>query len=173
MASNGRSIEKGLHQRIEALNRFLFDVYHDQHILREGIVPAELVLNSKCFRPEMIGFDTAGKTVSSRRRLRPDPRSRRVNSWCSRTTGEPLGRELCAGKSGGDEEIFPQLFHQCRIRRVEDYPHQLREALRFGGAAAGRRTRPVSYCSRPVPITQRTSSTVSWPATWGLNWCWA
>ena len=50
-------MEAGLHQRIKALNLFLYDVYHDRRILREKVVPAELVLKSKCYRPEMIGFD--------------------------------------------------------------------------------------------------------------------
>ena len=50
----------GLLQRIRALNLFLHDVYHDRRILREGVIPEELVLKSKGFRPEMIGFDPPG-----------------------------------------------------------------------------------------------------------------
>ncbi len=47
-------------QRIQALNLFLHDVYHDRRILREGVVPEELVVKSKGYRPEMIGFDPPG-----------------------------------------------------------------------------------------------------------------
>ncbi|NJN37326.1 MAG: HDIG domain-containing protein [Nitrospiraceae bacterium] len=43
-------------QRMTALNLFLQDVYHEQRIIREGIVPREMVESSKHFRREMIGF---------------------------------------------------------------------------------------------------------------------
>src|SRR5262245_35341710 len=54
-------LETGLLQRIKALNLFLYDVYHDQRILNDGVVPADLVLQSKCFRKEMLGFAPPGK----------------------------------------------------------------------------------------------------------------
>src|ERR1019366_44972 len=54
-AQEWQLLESGLLQRIKAINLFLYDVYHDRRILREGVVPEELVLNSKCYRPEMIG----------------------------------------------------------------------------------------------------------------------
>ena len=60
-ASEWQPLEAGLLQRIKAINLFLYDVYHDRRILREGVVPEELVLKSKCYRPEMIGFDPPGK----------------------------------------------------------------------------------------------------------------
>lgn len=50
-------IERGCVQRVAAINRFLYDVYHDQHILNDGTVPPELVLKNSCFRPEMKGLD--------------------------------------------------------------------------------------------------------------------
>ncbi len=49
-------IERGLTQRIIALNMFLKDVYHEQHILNDGIVPRLLVYSCKHFRREMIGL---------------------------------------------------------------------------------------------------------------------
>ena len=54
-------MEAGLLQRIQALNLFLHDVYHDRRILREGVIPEDLVLQSKGYRPEMIGFEPPGK----------------------------------------------------------------------------------------------------------------
>ena len=48
-------LEKGLVQRVTALNRFLHDVYHEQEILQAGIVPAEQVLNNAQYRKEMMG----------------------------------------------------------------------------------------------------------------------
>src|SRR5215469_9894759 len=60
-AHEWKTLEAGLVQRIRALNLFIHDVYHDRHILREGIIPEDFVLQSKCYRPEMIGFDPPGR----------------------------------------------------------------------------------------------------------------
>ena len=50
-------IESGVTQRVAALNAFLHDIYHKQHILRDGIVPVDLVKDNEHYREEMIGFD--------------------------------------------------------------------------------------------------------------------
>ena len=47
-------LEEGLTQRVTALNLFLQDIYHEQHILREKRIPAELVFSAKHFRREMM-----------------------------------------------------------------------------------------------------------------------
>ena len=49
------TIETGVKQRVAALNAFLHDIYHDQHVLKDGIIPAELVLGNDDFREEMCG----------------------------------------------------------------------------------------------------------------------
>ena len=53
-------LEAGLEQRIRALNAFLADVYHEQHILRAGVVPPERVLCNLQYRPEMQDVDVPG-----------------------------------------------------------------------------------------------------------------
>jgi uncharacterized circularly permuted ATP-grasp superfamily protein len=55
-AAEWATIERGVVQRVTALNRFIEDVYHEQRILRDGIVPAELVLGNANFRPQMQGL---------------------------------------------------------------------------------------------------------------------
>ena len=50
-------IETGIEQRVAALNSFLHDIYHDEHILKDGVVPEELVKTNENYRPEMCGFD--------------------------------------------------------------------------------------------------------------------
>jgi uncharacterized circularly permuted ATP-grasp superfamily protein len=55
-AAEWATIERGVIQRVTALNRFIEDVYHEQRILRDGIVPAELVLGNANFRPHMRGL---------------------------------------------------------------------------------------------------------------------
>ena len=58
-ADEWEAIERGLEQRLRALNLFLADIYHRQQILEAGIVPAELVFGSRNFRREMIGVRRA------------------------------------------------------------------------------------------------------------------
>lgn len=53
-------IERGLKQRVIALNRFLWDIYHDQRILKDEIVPRSMVVANHYFRPEMVGVDVPG-----------------------------------------------------------------------------------------------------------------
>src|SRR5437879_5202034 len=50
-------IERGLKQRITALNHFIHDLYHDQKILKDRIVPAEIVLSSTAYRKPYLGFN--------------------------------------------------------------------------------------------------------------------
>ena len=56
-ADEWAQIEAGVAQRVRALNLFLHDVYHAQHILKDGTIPPELVLKNANFRPEMVGVD--------------------------------------------------------------------------------------------------------------------
>ena len=55
-AAEWEHIERGVTQRVTALNRFIEDVYHEQRILRDGIVPADLVLGNANYRPQMRGL---------------------------------------------------------------------------------------------------------------------
>ncbi|EHH68719.1 circularly permuted type 2 ATP-grasp protein [Gluconobacter morbifer] len=53
-------IEKGVQQRVRAINLFLWDIYHDRNILRDGIIPADLVLKNPCYCQAMVGIDVPG-----------------------------------------------------------------------------------------------------------------
>src|SRR6185312_1300174 len=53
-------LESGIRQRVRALNAFISDVYHDQHILRACVIPPERVLCNLQYRPEMQGVDVPG-----------------------------------------------------------------------------------------------------------------
>ncbi|HUF61781.1 MAG TPA: circularly permuted type 2 ATP-grasp protein [Verrucomicrobiales bacterium] len=55
--SEWRHVERGLEQRIRALNLFLHDVYHEQRILKEGVIPQEYVYSAVHFRPGLVGMD--------------------------------------------------------------------------------------------------------------------
>ena len=128
-ASEWQPLESGLLQRIKAINLFLYDVYHDRRILKEGVVPAELVLNSKCYRPEMIGFDPPGKQyvhVVGTDLIR-DPSGQFIVLEDNART--PSGVSYVLENRVVMKKVFPRLFQQCKVRRVEDYPQRLRQAL--------------------------------------------
>lgn len=57
-------LEKGLQQRVRALNAFLWDVYHDGKIIQDGVVPEEFVYSSKGFLPECRGISPRGKVYA-------------------------------------------------------------------------------------------------------------
>ena len=63
-AHEWREMERGLRQRVTALNRFIHDVYHGQDILRAGVVPAEHVIGNTQFRNEMLNVDVPGGIYS-------------------------------------------------------------------------------------------------------------
>ena len=52
-----QTLERGLTQRVVALNHFLHDIYHDQRIIKDKRIPAELVFGARNFRREMIGIN--------------------------------------------------------------------------------------------------------------------
>jgi uncharacterized circularly permuted ATP-grasp superfamily protein len=56
-AKDWQIIETGVEQRIAALNLFLHDIYHKGHILKDGIIPEDLVKGNENYRPEMCDFD--------------------------------------------------------------------------------------------------------------------
>jgi uncharacterized circularly permuted ATP-grasp superfamily protein len=124
-------IERGLRQRIIALNQFLEDIYHDQRIIRDGVVPEHVIATATGFREQCVG-------------LTP-PRG----IWCH-ITGTDLVRDN-DGKiyvlednlrvpSGVSyvlqnrqlmKQTFPHLFEATSIRPVDDYCSRLLDALQF------------------------------------------
>jgi uncharacterized circularly permuted ATP-grasp superfamily protein len=56
-AAEWRHLERGIEQRVRALNAFLYDIYHRQEIVRAGRIPADLVFGNEAYLPEMIGHD--------------------------------------------------------------------------------------------------------------------
>ncbi len=130
-ANEWKWIERGLKQRIHALNLFIDDVYHDQKILKDGIVPADVVLSSERYLQPCIGLDP--------------PRG----IWCHITgtdlvrdgdgqvyvlednLGCPSGVSYVVENRQLMKRTFPQLFGMSQIQPVEDYPSQLLNMLRY------------------------------------------
>ena len=124
-------IESGLRQRLRALNLFIDDVYHEQKILKNGVIPSELIYSSKGFLKACAG-------------LKP-PRG----IWCHIAgidlvrigDGQyyvlednmrcPSGVAYVLEARQVMKRTFPELFDAYRVRPVDGYPSQLLETLRY------------------------------------------
>lgn len=62
--SDWDELEKGLIQRVDALNAFLYDIYHEKNIIRDGVVPEEFVYSSKGYMPQCEGITPTHKIYS-------------------------------------------------------------------------------------------------------------
>jgi len=122
-------LERGLKQRIHVLNLFLADVYNEQKIINDGVVPRELVESGDCFLKPCIGLSPS------------------AGVWCH-ITGTDLVRDrdgqwyvlednlrIPSGISYVLENrrvmktTFPELFKTLGIQPVDDYPSHLLETL--------------------------------------------
>ncbi len=130
-AAEWTRIERGLKQRIFALNLFINDLYHDQKILKDKVVPAEIILSSKAYRQQCRGFKP--------------PRG----IWCHVTGTDlvrhrdgqiyvlednlrcPSGVSYVLENRAVMKSMFPQVFSASKIRPVGNYPGRLRDMLEF------------------------------------------
>jgi uncharacterized circularly permuted ATP-grasp superfamily protein len=130
-ATEWSRLEKGLKQRIHALNLFVDDVYHDQKILKAGVVPREIILTAKSYRRQLVGWNP--------------PRG----IWCHITgtdlvrhsDGEfyvlednlrcPSGVSYVLQNRQVMKSLFPKVFSASKVRPVDNYPLKLRDMLEF------------------------------------------
>ena len=134
------AMENGLAQRVAALNRFIHDVYHDQDIIKAGIVPAEQILENAQFRPEMMGVDVPGGVYSHISGI-DIVRAANADGSGSYYVLEdnlrvPSGVSYMLENRKMMMRLFPELFSQTRVEPVAHYPDMLLETLR-GVAPAG------------------------------------
>jgi len=128
-AAEWRTLESGVTQRVRALNMFLWDVYHERHILKDGIVPAELVLKNANYRPEMIGFDPPLGTyihINGTDLVRDQRGAFHVLEDNGRS---PSGVSYVVENRHMMQRSFPDLMHGLRVKSVSDYGERLRAKL--------------------------------------------
>jgi uncharacterized circularly permuted ATP-grasp superfamily protein len=133
-AHEWRELERGLRQRVTALNRFLHDVYHGQEILKAGVVPAEQVLGNAQYRPEMQGIDVAGSVYSHIAGI-DIVRAANADGSGSYYVLEdnlrvPSGVSYMLENRKMMMRLFPELFSRHRVAPVAHYPDLLLETLR-------------------------------------------
>ena len=133
-ASEWREMEKGLKQRVTALNRFLDDIYHGQEILKAGVIPAEPVLNNAQFRKEMMGLNVPGgiysiiSGIDIVRACNPDGSG--TYYVLEDNLRVPSGVSYMLENRKMMMRLFPDLFAEHRIAPVAHYPDLLLDTLR-------------------------------------------
>jgi uncharacterized circularly permuted ATP-grasp superfamily protein len=129
MANEWEPLEKGLDQRVRALNAFLNDIYGEQKILADKIVPAELVLGSTGYLPKMRGVRPPHDNyihIAGIDLIRAPNGEFLVLEDNART---PSGVSYVLENRGVLKRALPLIFGDLPVRSVDEYPQRLRAAL--------------------------------------------
>ncbi|MES2936047.1 MAG: circularly permuted type 2 ATP-grasp protein [Pseudomonadota bacterium] len=133
-ADEWRTMERGLVQRVTALNRFVHDVYHGQEIVRAGIVPAEQITGNAQFRPEMIGVKVPNDIYSHIAGIdivrASDAGGRGEYYVLEDNLRVPSGVSYMLEDRKMMMRLFPDLFSSYKVAPVMHYPDLLLETLR-------------------------------------------
>ncbi|MDI3512567.1 circularly permuted type 2 ATP-grasp protein [Hydrogenophaga bisanensis] len=129
-------MEEGLVQRVTALNRFIHDVYHDQEIIKAGIVPADQIFQNAQFRPEMMGVEVPQQIYSHIAGIdivrAPVPGNGGQAEYyvLEDNLRVPSGVSYMLEDRKMMMRLFPELFTENRVAPVAHYPDLLLETLR-------------------------------------------
>ncbi len=128
-------LERGLCQRVRALNLFLHDIYHGQAILKAGRLPAERVLGNTQFRPEMQGMDVPGGIYAHICGVDIVRAGEGEYYVLEDNLRVPSGVSYMLENRKMMMRLFPELFATQSIRPVQHYPDLLLENLRIAAPA--------------------------------------
>ena len=129
-ASEWAKIEKGLTQRLTALNLFLRDIYHEGRILSEGIIPRELIYSCKHFRREMRGLNVPRDiyvSICGTDLVRVPDGNYAVLEDNLRV---PSGVSYMLANRKALKRVFPTMFRDYGVSPIEQYPPALLATLR-------------------------------------------
>lgn len=124
-------LEAGLRQRVDALNAFLFDIYHDKNIIKDGIIPEDFVYSSKGYLPECEGITPPGNVYSHISGI--DLVQAKDGTWYvlednlripSGASYPLIAREISrrvSPETFSKTEIMPNRFYAQKLREMMDY----------------------------------------------------
>ncbi|GAA4679438.1 circularly permuted type 2 ATP-grasp protein [Frondihabitans cladoniiphilus] len=125
-----QGVEKGVKQRVRALEAFLADIYGPQRAVADGVIPAALITSSHHFHRQAAGIDPANGVriqVSGIDLIRDEAGAWRVLEDNVRV---PSGVSYVISNRRVMAQTLPELFVSMRVRPVGDYPNRLLHALR-------------------------------------------
>ncbi len=124
-----QTIERGLTQRIIALNLFLHDIYHEGRIMKDGVIPEDVVKTAAHYRPEMLGVDVPKDIyihICGTDLIR-DGEGRYLvledNGRC------PSGVSYLLENREAMKRAFPRMYRHYGVRPVDHYPELLLKTL--------------------------------------------
>ncbi|MXY80475.1 MAG: circularly permuted type 2 ATP-grasp protein [Chloroflexi bacterium] len=128
-AREWKSVEAGLRQRLQALNLFLSDIYGARRIIKEHVIPEEIVLSSPGYKPEMADFQPPLGVYAhvAGCDLVRDPQQGLVVLEDNLRT--PSGVSYVIENRTVMLRVVPDLFPRWGVRAVADYPNQLMATL--------------------------------------------
>ncbi|MDB5860458.1 MAG: hypothetical protein JWQ76_4147 [Ramlibacter sp.] len=133
-AKEWRRMEEGLVQRVTALNRFIHDVYHEQEILKAGIVPEQQILGNAQFRLEMMGVKVPNNIYSHIAGVdivrAPNAQGEGEYYVLEDNLRVPSGVSYMLEDRKMMMRLFPELFSSYQVAPVMHYPDLLLETLR-------------------------------------------
>jgi uncharacterized circularly permuted ATP-grasp superfamily protein len=128
-AQEWQRLEAGVLQRVRTLNMFLHDIYHGQRILKDNVLPPQLVLGNSYYRKEMQGIDVPGGVyvhICGVDLIRDEKGVFRVLEDNART---PSGVSYVVNNRRTMLRLFPDLMSFIDLQTVEEYGQNLRVAL--------------------------------------------
>lgn len=130
-------IERGLTQRITALNLFLYDIYHEQKIIKDKVIPEDVVKTALHYRPEMLGVDVAKDIyvhICGSDLIRDGDGRYLVledNGRC------PSGVSYLLENREAMKRAFPKTYQDSSVRAVDLYPDLLLKTLQHISPRSG------------------------------------
>ncbi|MBP3716326.1 MAG: circularly permuted type 2 ATP-grasp protein [Paludibacteraceae bacterium] len=118
-------LERGLRQRVTALNKFLWDVYHDKRIIKDGVIPEEFVYSSKGYLPECEGLSPTNEIYAHIAGI--DLVEGKDNQWyvLEDNLRIPSGASYPMIARDITRKVSPQTFVQNTVAENRDYSHLL------------------------------------------------
>jgi len=137
-AAEWSKLQAGLKQRVTALNRFLHDVYHEQAILKAGVIPSEQILNNAQYRPAMQGIKVPSDIYAHIAGVDIVRAGEGEFYVLEDNLRVPSGVSYMLENRKMMMRLFPELFASNRVAPVEHYPDLLLDNLRSVAPEAGR-----------------------------------
>ena len=134
-ANEWEQLKTGLIQRVTALNLFLHDIYHEQHILKAGIIPPEQIFNNEQYRPEMQGVDVTLSTYAHIAGVDIVRAGAGEFFVLEDNLRVPSGVSYMLENRKMMMRLFPDLFASHQIAPVAHYPDLLLDTLRCSAPA--------------------------------------
>lgn len=123
-------LQAGLKQRVQALNMFIHDIYHEQNIIRAGIIPAEQIYQNAQYRPEMQGINVASDIYAHIAGVDIVRAGQGEFYVLEDNLRVPSGVSYMLEDRKMMMRLFPELFARNRIAPVDHYPDLLLDNLR-------------------------------------------